>query len=95
MRTRVFRSELDNVNVYLGFINENSLDPSTNPNHQRNNVETVFSILKRKFGESLKAQKSHVQVKELKIKLIFYNISKLILATFTGSYTKEFYRVII
>jgi hypothetical protein len=25
------------------------------PYHQRNNVETVFSIMKRKFGESLKA----------------------------------------
>jgi transposase len=25
--------------------------------HQRNKVETVFSILKRRFGESLKARK--------------------------------------
>jgi transposase len=48
--------------------------------HQRNKVETVFSVLKRKFGEALKARKFQEQVKELKIKLILYNISKLILA---------------
>ena len=48
--------------------------------HQRNKVETVFSVLKRKFGEALKARKFQVQVKDLKIKLILYNISKLIRA---------------
>ncbi len=48
--------------------------------HQRNKVETVFSVLKRKFGEALKARKFHAQIKELKIKLILYNISKIILA---------------
>ena len=47
--------------------------------HQRNKVETVFSVLKRKFGESLKARKFQEQIKELKIKLILYNISKIIL----------------
>ena len=50
--------------------------------HQRNKVETVFSVLKRKFGESLKARKFQEQIKELKIKLILYNISKFILAIF-------------
>jgi len=48
--------------------------------HQRNKVETVFSILKRRFGESLKARKFQAQIKELKIKLILYHISKIILA---------------
>jgi transposase len=47
--------------------------------HQRNKVETVFSVLKRKFGEALKARKFQEQIKELKIKLILYNISKIIL----------------
>jgi transposase len=50
--------------------------------HQRNKVETVFSVLKRKFGEALKARKFQEQIKELKIKLILYNISKIILAIF-------------
>jgi transposase len=54
--------------------------------HQRNKVETVFSVLKRKFGESLKARKFQAQIKELKIKLILYNISKIILAIFIQIY---------
>jgi hypothetical protein len=33
--------------------------------HQRNKVETVFSVVKRKFGESLKARKYRLQVKEI------------------------------
>jgi hypothetical protein len=36
--------------------------------HQRNKLETVFSILKRKFGESLKARKSRLQSKRSKSK---------------------------
>jgi len=48
--------------------------------HQRNKLETVFSVLKRKFGESLKARKSRLQVKEIKIKVILYNLSKMISA---------------
>jgi len=54
--------------------------------HQRNKVETVFSVLKRKFGEALKARKFQAQIKELKIKLILYNISKIILAIFIRIY---------
>jgi transposase len=54
--------------------------------HQRNKAETVFSVFKRKFGEALKARKFQVQVKELKIKLILYNISKIILAIFNRVY---------
>jgi hypothetical protein len=54
--------------------------------HQRNKVETVFSVLKRKFGETLKARKFQAQIKELKIKLILYNLSKIILAIFIQMY---------
>jgi len=54
--------------------------------HQRNKIETVFSVLKRKFGEALKARKFQAQIKELKIKLILYNISKIILAIFIQIY---------
>jgi len=54
--------------------------------HRRNLVETVFSVLKRKFGESMKARKFQSQIKELKIKLILYNISKIILAIFIRNY---------
>ena len=37
--------------------------------HQRNLVAIVFSVLKREFGESMKARKFQSQIKELKIKL--------------------------
>ena len=59
---------------------------------RRNLVETVFSVLKRKFGESLKARKYSGQIKELKIKLILYNISKIIHAILMCIITEEFYR---
>jgi len=60
--------------------------------HQRNKVETVFSVMKRKFGESLKARKFRLQVKEIKIKVILYNLSTMI-STFTILiFVEEFYR---
>ncbi len=62
--------------------------------HQRNKVETVFSVLKRKFGESLKARKFQAQVKELKIRLILYNISKIVLAIFIRPVIEDFYKAI-
>jgi hypothetical protein len=45
--------------------------------HQRNKVKTAFSVLKRKFGDTLKARIFRLQVKEIKIKVILYDISKL------------------
>lgn len=45
--------------------------------HQRNEVETVFSIIKHKFGDSLKARKYCLQVKEIKIQVFLYNLSKV------------------
>jgi len=54
--------------------------------HRRNLVETVFSVIKRKFGESMKARKFQSQIKELKIKLILYNISKIIFVIFIQIY---------
>jgi hypothetical protein len=40
----------------------------------------VFSVLKRKFGESLKARKYQLQIKEIKIKVILYNLLRAILS---------------
>ena len=60
--------------------------------HQRNKVETVFSVLKRKFGEALKARKYRFQVKEIKMKVILYNLLRM-MALFSGFVRiKEFYR---
>jgi transposase len=60
--------------------------------HQRNKVETVFSLLKRKFGESLKARKYRLQVKEIKIKVILYNLSKMISTLSILILIEDFYR---
>lgn len=46
--------------------------------YQRNIVETVFSVMKKKFGESLKTRKYMLQIKEIKNKVILYNISRII-----------------
>src|SRR5271169_1932470 len=46
---------------------------------QRDIVETIFSVVKRKLGEALRARKFHYQVKEIKIKLIVYNINKKVI----------------
>ena len=60
--------------------------------HRRNLVETAFSVLKRKFGECLKARKYRNQVKEIKIKIIIYNIGKIPQSFFVFIKIEEFYR---
>ncbi|OPY36402.1 MAG: Transposase DDE domain protein [Methanoregula sp. PtaU1.Bin051] len=60
--------------------------------HQRNKVETVFSVMKRKFGESLKARKYRLQVKEIKIKVILYNLSRAMIIFSIRIVIEEFYR---
>jgi hypothetical protein len=60
--------------------------------HQRSKVETVFSVLKRKFGEAIKARKYRLQIKEIKIKVILYNISRIILTLSFLNFIEEFYR---
>jgi len=44
--------------------------------NQRNIAKTTFSVVKRKFGETLRVRKFWNQVKEVKIKLIVYNTDK-------------------
>ena len=41
---------------------------------QRNNVETVFSVIKRRFGDEIKGRFYRSQVKELKLKCIVYSV---------------------
>ena len=44
--------------------------------NQRNMAEKTLSVVKRKFGETLRAKKFRNQVKEIKVKLIVYNIDR-------------------
>ena len=60
--------------------------------HQRNKVETVFSVIKRKFGESLKARLYRLQIKEIKIKVILYNISRWMISFFFLFRLQVFYK---
>jgi len=46
--------------------------------HKRSNVEAVFSSIKRKFGEHVRAKKSLAQENEVLCKALCYNICVLI-----------------
>ena len=59
--------------------------------NRRNIVETIISVVKRKFGETLRARKLRNQVKEVKVKLIVYNINKKINRDYLHQ-IKDFYR---
>ena len=44
--------------------------------HIRNLAETMFSVIKRKYGEEIKARGYWNQVKEVKIKLLIHNLDR-------------------
>jgi transposase len=46
--------------------------------HQRSNVESVFSAVKRKFGASVRAKTFPAQVNEVLLKCLCYNLSVLV-----------------
>jgi hypothetical protein len=45
---------------------------------QRNKVETVFSVIKRRFGDEIKSRLYRSQVKELKLKCIVYSVDRFL-----------------
>jgi len=47
--------------------------------HQRSKVETVFSVIKRKYGSHVLGQSFETQKKELLLRLIAYNIDRKII----------------
>jgi hypothetical protein len=88
-----FLSETENVNESPDITDDESLCLSMRISIIRENkVGTVFSVLKRKFGESLKARKYRLQVKEIKIKVILYNLSRMILTLSILIFIEEFYK---
>ena len=50
--------------------------------HVRSNVESTFSMIKRKFGEALKSKSYEGQVNEVLCKVIAHNICCLISAIY-------------
>ncbi|MFQ5532027.1 MAG: IS5 family transposase, partial [Candidatus Nanoarchaeia archaeon] len=49
--------------------------------HQRSKVETVFSVIKRKYGSWILSKSFEAQKKELLIRLVAYNIDRKIILT--------------
>ena len=45
--------------------------------HQRSKVETIFSVIKRKYGSCLRARSFDLQKKEVIFKLVAYNLDRL------------------
>ena len=50
--------------------------------HNRNLVETMFSVLKRKYGEEVRAKKYRNQAKEVKFKLLVHNLDRYVKVIF-------------
>jgi transposase len=61
---------------------------------ERNKTETAFLVLKRRFGEELKARRYWYQVKEIKSKGILHNPTKAVQAVVIVVAREEFNRVI-
>ena len=58
--------------------------------HQRSNVETTFSMIKGKFGDSVRAKSYHGQVNEILLKVLCHNICVLIQAIHEIGVTPNF-----
>ena len=52
--------------------------------HQRSKLETIFSVIKRKYGSALRSKSFATQKKEVICKLIAYNLDRLILSFIRG-----------
>jgi transposase len=59
--------------------------------HQRSNVESTFSSIKRKFGGSLRSKKYESQVNELLAKVLCFNLSVLVHEMHELGVTPEFW----
>ncbi|MCW6167506.1 MAG: transposase, partial [Thermoplasmatales archaeon] len=60
--------------------------------HARSNVESVFSALKRKFGETLRSRTPTAQTNELLAKILAYNLTVLIHEIFEHGVVPDFLR---
>jgi transposase len=58
--------------------------------HKRSNVESVFSALKRKFGENIRSKDPAAQVNEVLCKLIAYNLTVVVHEMFENGVAPAF-----
>lgn len=59
--------------------------------HKRSNVEATFSVLKRKFGETLRTKREVSRVNEVLCKVLCHNLSVLIQSMFELGIVPEFW----
>jgi transposase len=60
--------------------------------HQRSNVETTFSMIKRKFGERLKCKTEKAQINELLCKVLCHNLCCVVQSIYELGIETDFYR---
>lgn len=60
--------------------------------HARSNVETCFSMIKRKFGDAIRARTATAQVNEILCKVLAHNICCLVLAIYEMGIEPTFWR---
>lgn len=60
--------------------------------HQRSNVETTFSMIKRKFGEKLKSKTEKAQINELLCKVLCHNLCCVVQSIYELGIETDFYR---
>jgi transposase len=58
--------------------------------HRRSNVESVFSAIKRKFGENIRSRTPAAQVNEVLCKLIAYNLTVVVHEVFENGIAPSF-----
>ncbi len=61
--------------------------------HARSNVETAFSMIKRKFGASLRAKNETAQTNEILCKLLAHNLVVLVASMYELNVAAEFWAV--
>ena len=65
-----------NGNIYSGKYRIEMIENFNQKKYgQRNMVETVFSVIKRRYGENVRSRKYYNQLKEIKIRMILHNMT--------------------
>jgi transposase len=60
--------------------------------HRRSNVESVFSTMKRKFGEKLRSNGETAQINETLCKVLAHNLCCVIQSMYELGIEADFYR---
>ena len=60
--------------------------------HKRSNVETTFSMIKRKFGERLRSKTPTAQANEVLCKILAHNLCCVIQSMYELGIEADFYR---